>query len=572
MRGHADLPTSYPPEMGEWFRCYTPNANNKLGHDAMLYLAEEGVRRLAIIAYSVYRMDDSTGGDPAVDNKVGKKMTFGQWPALLDACLSHFSLLDVSRLDGCLPACGRLAVLRDNLKTLKHSRTVDPVVKAFDDSTAPQLGWAGAWGVMVDYRNQTLGHPRPHVVGAQRFYEELTPVVAAAVAELLWNPAVAAVIEGCPIAKFQRRDEHDRYLVRFHDRNGWEADCALKGPEGGELKRDQLLILELPQQRRPRFLAHHYDPEVGHENRRLSGLREPQSSGPRPVLKSLEDMRRGDDVAGQTETSVGNGPPAVSSPRRSHLVVPAEPTHTGHADREATAAVSSLERQLVVVESGRFRTVGGQGRGHEINITQYFSVSARLVTQEVYEAIMGKRPSAFGNPRLPVESVSWLDAAEFCNACSQLAGLEPAYTIEGQNATSYPTREGFRLPTEAEWEYSCRGGHTGDAYGPIDESAWYVGNADGRTHDVGLLTPNGLGVYDMLGNVYEWCGDWFRKGYPFESTQDPPGPAQGFERVLRGGSFLDGARCVNPSYRHRRVPTHRERTCGFRVVRSIPFA
>jgi formylglycine-generating enzyme len=200
-----------------------------------------------------------------------------------------------------------------------------------------------------------------------------------------------------------------------------------------------------------------------------------------------------------------------------------------------------------------------------------FLVSTRLVTQDDYQAVMGRNPSLFIGGSHPVEMVSWLDAAQFCNELSASHGFEPVYDVIDQMMVDADlARDGYRLPTEAEWEHCCRGeSDADDRYGPIGEVAWYSANADGRTHPVCEKMPN-RGVHDLLGNVWEWCGDWFQRGRPAARESDYVGPPTGYERVLRGGSWRDLPACVTAGYRHHAVPIKRESTVGFRVVRTLP--
>jgi formylglycine-generating enzyme required for sulfatase activity len=188
-----------------------------------------------------------------------------------------------------------------------------------------------------------------------------------------------------------------------------------------------------------------------------------------------------------------------------------------------------------------------------------FLLAAFPVTQAQYAQVTGERPSSVQGDRLPVESVSWWDAVRFCNALSQREGLAPAYSLDvGAESVQWEaSAAGYRLATEAEWEYACRASTTGARYGPLDEIAWYRGNSNGRIHEVGGKQPNAWGLYDMLGNVFEWCWDIY------------DAEVYGTYRVLRGGGWFDEPWSCRASVRRRSHPTYRIDDVGLRIARSV---
>ena len=200
-------------------------------------------------------------------------------------------------------------------------------------------------------------------------------------------------------------------------------------------------------------------------------------------------------------------------------------------------------------EQWRHTTEGPQ---HEVTLSKPFYMGVTEVTQAQYQAIMGTNPSSFKGATNPVETVSWNDATEFCKKLSE------------------KTRQAVRLPTEAEWEYACRAGSKtrfcfGDAEEGLGDYAWYHVNAGKTTHPVGQKKPNVWGLYDMHGNVFEWCADW-RGDYPKGAVTDPQGPASGSRRVLRGGSWYINTDNCRAAFRSRSNPDHRLNNVGFRVV------
>ena len=239
----------------------------------------------------------------------------------------------------------------------------------------------------------------------------------------------------------------------------------------------------------------------------------------------------------------------------------------------------------------------------QVTLTKGFYMGKYEVTQEQYQAVTGVNPSNFSsNPaagetqgRRPVERVSWYDAIVFCNKLSVMEGLTPAYRINGSTdpdiwiATHGPIptiwddplkaiwdavevvsgSTGYRLPTEAQWEYACRAGtttayNTGDTI--TDNTGWYSSNSGSRTHEVGKKPPNAWGLYDMHGNVWEWCWDWYGT-YASGVQTDPTGRSSGSFRVLRGGGWIDYAQVVRSAYRFDISPHGSNGYIGFRLLR-----
>ncbi|MEU0198581.1 MULTISPECIES: formylglycine-generating enzyme family protein [unclassified Streptomyces] len=216
------------------------------------------------------------------------------------------------------------------------------------------------------------------------------------------------------------------------------------------------------------------------------------------------------------------------------------------------------EHEMIAVPAGQVTLSDRRTRRSWPVEVAPFRLSAFPVTQEWYAEVTGERPSTADGDRLPVEGVSWWDAVRFCNALSRQEGLTPAYRLRSDTGTADwdTSADGYRLPTEAEWEHACRAGSTGPRYGPLDAIAWYRGNSDDRIHPVGGRQPNAWGLHDMLGNAWDWCWDLY----------DPE--VYGSYRVLRGGGWSDEHWSCRASVRRRSHPTFRIDDVGFRVART----
>lgn len=213
---------------------------------------------------------------------------------------------------------------------------------------------------------------------------------------------------------------------------------------------------------------------------------------------------------------------------------------------------------LPMSESGRDKKDGAQ---RIVKITKPFYMGIYEVTQEQYQEIMGKNPSNFKGAKNPVEKVSWNEAVAFCEALSKKAGP----------SKGLPAGMTVRLPSEAEWEYACHAGTTtrfsfGDSDTKLDEFAWYTSNSESKTHPVGQKKCNAWGLYDMYGNVWEWCSDWFNDSSANADTLDPKGPNSGSYRVLRGGSWSYSPWICRSAFRSRDNPDNRYNNIGFRIV------
>ncbi len=235
--------------------------------------------------------------------------------------------------------------------------------------------------------------------------------------------------------------------------------------------------------------------------------------------------------------------------------------------QQLKAITNSIGMKLVLILPGTF-TMGspeeefGRKPGetqHQVSISNWYYLGRYEVTQGQYEEVMGHNPSKFKGAKNPVETVSWEDAVFFCTKLSEVPEEKAAGRV-------------YRLPTEAEWEYACRAGSTtafgsGDSANSLGEYDWVAENSENKTHPVGEKKPNRWGLYDMHGNVFEWCQD-LDADYPSDASTDPKGPNGGSNRVYRGGSwYVDAGRCRS-ALRSRTNPSNRFYSLGFRLALS----
>ncbi len=233
------------------------------------------------------------------------------------------------------------------------------------------------------------------------------------------------------------------------------------------------------------------------------------------------------------------------------------------AEREITFDLgNNIKMELVLIPPGSFRMGDRKGQDdekpvHRVTITKPFYLGKYEVTQEQWEAVMGTNPSHFKGAKNPVECVSWHDCRSFLDKLN--------HKFKDSEVT-------FRLPTEAEWEYACRAGSTtrwsfGDDPESMTEYGWFRANCDSSTHPAGQKKPNPWGLYDMYGNVYEWCSDWYADDYYRQSPKkDPAGPQSGSQKVIRGGCWCHDPMPCRSAVRCGLEPSHGCVDEGLRVV------
>jgi formylglycine-generating enzyme required for sulfatase activity len=230
------------------------------------------------------------------------------------------------------------------------------------------------------------------------------------------------------------------------------------------------------------------------------------------------------------------------------------------AERIFNASVlATLNDQMVRIPGGEIELRDDRIRQQWTVRVPPFLLAKYPVTQALYFAVTGESPSTFKGDNKPVETVSWKEAVLFCNALSCQAGLPPCYALGNMDAaiTFDPASGGYRLPAEAEWEYACKAGTPAARYGELDAIAWYKANSAGTPRPVGLKAPNAWGLYDMLGNVWEWCTDVYDE------------QVYGSYRIFRGGGWFDEERGCLATNRRRSHPTSfKIDDLGFRIARN----
>jgi formylglycine-generating enzyme required for sulfatase activity len=251
------------------------------------------------------------------------------------------------------------------------------------------------------------------------------------------------------------------------------------------------------------------------------------------------------------------------------------------AETSAKEVVNSIGMKLMLIPKGEFSMGSARGnpnadldeRQTPVTITRDYYIGAFEVTQAQFQRVMGRNPSQFQGSRVqgssenhPVERISWNDAVEFCERLSELPEEKAAGRV-------------YRLPSEAEWEYACRAGSPDDyAFGNqtqlLGEYCWYAANSGGRTHPVGQKKPNAWGLYDMHGNAWEWCADWYER-HGGKPLVDPTGPAPGTDRVYRGGGWQYKASYCRSANRTATRPSFDGfdfLSISFRVAMNVPSA
>ena len=220
---------------------------------------------------------------------------------------------------------------------------------------------------------------------------------------------------------------------------------------------------------------------------------------------------------------------------------------------------SYIDYQMVKIPGGEIELRDDRIKSKWKTEIRPFLLAQYPVTKGIYNTITNKSLNTFDGDLKPVVNISWNDAISFCNLLSQKAGLKECYSLsyDGESIICNWESDGYRLPTEAEWQYACKAGTTGYRYGELDKIAWYNENSGDEIHEVGRKEPNAWSLYDMLGNVWEWCWDLYDE------------QVYGSYRIFRGGSWAEVARSCGASCRRRSHPSFCIDDLGFRLARSF---
>lgn len=319
------------------------------------------------------------------------------------------------------------------------------------------------------------------------------------------------------------------------------------------------------------------------EGNQVSGTMSGSTGKGKIVNSQLIELTDKDSIRSMVKTTCPDSPtPSPTSNTSSNS------NNTYTTATTAPSSSATVENSLILVEGGTFQMgdtspLSSYARPvHSVTLSSFY-MGKYEVTQKEYQTVIGSNSSNFKGDNLPVETVSWFDVIKYCNALSSKEGLAVAYNVtsgdlldsSGAVTTDVTKVKGYRLPTEAEWEYAARGGNKSKGYeysgsNTPGDVGWSDSNSGRTTHQVGTKTANELGLYDMSGNVYEWAQDWFAPYGSSAVTNPNPNPYMG-SRVLRGGSWYFSADFGLVSTRLYSDPSRRDvSSVGFRVVRSAP--
>ncbi len=294
-----------------------------------------------------------------------------------------------------------------------------------------------------------------------------------------------------------------------------------------------------------------------------------------PILKKRKYQKKEDDsieqnekISEENEIGFNNEETVIKYIRLLAISLQSE---VASKEKEHVATrerlTQEIKHRMVSIPEGDLKIEIQDGDPMIIRVRS-FMMDKYPVTQSLYQSVMDENPSHFKGGDRPVENVSWIDAVKFCNKLSKKMNLDEVYILGEDQIDIAIGKNGYRLPTEVEWEYACQNNAQKADNLRLDQIAWYFDNST-ETQEVGQKTPNDFGLYDMLGNVWEWCNDWYSKEL-IDLKDKPSGPETGTQRVIRGGSWLNSPKSTNSKVRRKHKPSFYDNNLGIRLVSSSP--
>jgi formylglycine-generating enzyme required for sulfatase activity len=251
-------------------------------------------------------------------------------------------------------------------------------------------------------------------------------------------------------------------------------------------------------------------------------------------------------------------------------------TPVANSNKTVNIAVPTVINDMILISGGIFLMGSEQGDNkekpvHKVTVCSFY-MNKYPITYREYKLYQQGHAGMWTGADYPVDTVSWYNAINYCNWLSDKEGFPRCYIVKGNEVEFYINRSGYRLPTEAEWEYACRAGTVTEYYWGNDmdgDYCWYNENSSGHGHSAGQKKPNAWGLYDMIGNTWEWCWDWYDENYYSKSPDyNPTGPASGSLRVIRGGSWYHNTKVCRTSYRSNAQPLNGQGRISLRLVRT----
>lgn len=552
----------YPEPVRTTYRAVLEEVDPARRHRRLLVLAER-VLRVA----GTYRMSGAgDASDAVLQEWRTANMTLGR---LVDSALPNRSL-DGGTADRSeqrhLPHATNL---RRHIRACENyveveARNLVAFLKRAPEGVKTVRSEIDGWRDIVTYRNRSEGHPDNHSwpVDHDGYYETFTPLLEAAVTELALSDFLQNLFSSFAVGtgKGMRMTTAGTAAVILLDVLGvpriwlespWQESQVdmrssghlLFGIRGTRIEPVGKLV-----EARGTSLWSRSDDSTGAMTR---------PSGAREIV--------GDSLVERSEARTDPQAPSTGARAISSAV---QPWPTSELNVSDSAAKASVDR--VRVEPGELTITLRRGtQPYVLELTRTLDVAVAPCTIREYASCKGIETFESRNEQHPVANVSWFEVIDYCNVLSASSGLNQVYTQNGTSVSMNIDGDGFRLPTEREWEYLCfAGAETELGEMELANRAWYQRNSQGSAQPVGLKEPNPFGLFDMLGNVREWCWDWYGETFPDDNGREL-GPDKGVEKVVRGGSFLDLRQGVTATFRDRAHPKSRMKNVGFRLVRTL---